>query len=124
PIAQHPFGALPFPKPESHTPPLWGTPTLLPCLSAEREPAGITPAENGFSMTEEPFELRNAYILETAPPSTAGDSHNLRSIIYIDSEIYVWLAAEFYEGNERTGVAMPLWRMHPSSEGGNLFDLA
>ena len=49
---------------------------------------------------------------------------NLRSLVYFDTEDYVWLAAEFFEGNERTATAIPLMRSHPSSSGGNLFDLA
>ena len=48
----------------------------------------------------------------------------MRSVIYIDSEVYVWLAAEFYEGGGLTASTIPLWRMRPSSEGGSLFDLA
>jgi len=47
-----------------------------------------------------------------------------RTLIFIDSEIYVWLAAEFYESGERVATAIPLWRTHPSPGGGNLFDLA
>ncbi len=42
----------------------------------------------------------------------------------VDSEVYVWLAAEFYDTSGLTGESIPLWRMHPSAEGGNLFGLA
>lgn len=49
---------------------------------------------------------------------------NLRYLVFIDSEAYVWLAAEFFNSNERTEVAIPLWHSHPSPAGGNLFDLA
>ena len=42
----------------------------------------------------------------------------MRTIVYIDSEVYVWLAAEFYDASGLTATAMPLWRMRPSSEGG------
>jgi hypothetical protein len=75
-----------------------------------------------MEFTEQPFEPRHAYAIEMIPkdPSRAGT----RAIIDIDSEIYVWLAAEFFEGSERTAVTIPLWRRHPSSEGGSLFDLA
>jgi hypothetical protein len=51
-------------------------------------------------------------------------SESLRTLAFVDTEAYVWLAAEFFEGNERTGTAIPLWRSRPSSAGGNLFDLA
>jgi hypothetical protein len=57
-------------------------------------------------------------------------SMNLRALIWIDNETYVWLGAEFFESNLKTEIpelqeiAAPLWRTRPAPEGGNLFDLA
>lgn len=75
-----------------------------------------------MTLLEEPFELRNAYILELTPK--AASFGNLRGLVFVDTEAYVWLAAEFFDASERTAVAVPLWRSHPSPAGGNLFDLA
>ncbi len=118
-----PYWAYALPKTERYSYRLLGTTAILACMASADEPAGIKESEPGYALTQEPFELRNAYIVEMTEryPEGAGE---LRTIIYIDSEIYLWLAAEFYSGGEETAVAMPLWRMRPSSEGGNLFDLA
>jgi Protein of unknown function (DUF1329) len=117
-----PFWAYALPKTEIYTYRLLGTTTILGCLAAAEEPAGIAPAENGYKLTEEPFEPRHVYILEMIPIDPAHASNT--TIVYIDSEIYVWLAARFYQGGKLSAVAMPLWRMRPASGGGNLFDLA
>ncbi|MHB8383391.1 MAG: hypothetical protein ACYDC3_13770 [Candidatus Binataceae bacterium] len=55
--------------------------------------------------------------------SSHGDQA-ITTIIYIDSEVYVWLAAQFYKSGVETASAIPLWRMRPAAKGGNLFDLA
>jgi hypothetical protein len=117
-----PYWAYALPKTELYTYRMLGTAAILACMSSKDEPAGIAEGESGSTtLTQEPFELRRAYILEMSP-----DQKNLeeRTLIFIDSEIYVWLAAEFYEGGERVATAIPLWHTHPSREGGNLFDLA
>jgi hypothetical protein len=75
-----------------------------------------------LTLLEEPFELRSAYILEMTPK--AAGFENLRGLVFVDTEAYVWLAAEFFDASERTAVTVPLWRSHPSPAGGNLFDLA
>jgi hypothetical protein len=116
-----PYWAYALPKTEDYEYRMLGTTTLLACLSATAEPAGITSSGDGYSLSEEPFELRHAYILEARPKT--GDQ-NLSTIIYIDSEVYVWLAARFYKDGAETASAIPLWRMKPGREGGNLFDLA
>ena len=49
------------------------------------------------------------------------------ALVWIDSESYVWLGAEFFESNMRTEnaalqeVAFPLWRTRPAQGGGSLF---
>ncbi|MGA7871161.1 MAG: hypothetical protein WCA22_09710, partial [Candidatus Binatus sp.] len=116
-----PYWAYALPKTEIYTYRLLGTAPILGCMNANDEPAGITPSESGYRLTEEPFQLRHAYILEMTPTQ---NNLSERTLIFIDSEIYVWLAAEFYEGGERVATAIPLWHQHPSPEGGNLFDLA
>ena len=116
-----PYWAYALPKTEGYTYRVLGTAALLACLTAGDEPAGLVAGAGRLKMGEEPFELRNAYILEMTPK---GQPENLRSLVYVDTEAYVWLAAEFFAGNERTATAIPLWRSHPSSSGGNLFDLA
>ena len=116
-----PYWAYALPKTEIYKYRLLGTAPILACVSAKDEPAGITTEESGYALTQEPFELRRAYILEMTPVQNNLEE---RTLIFIDSEIYVWLAAEFYESGERVATAIPLWRTHPSPEGGNLFDLA
>jgi hypothetical protein len=120
-----PFWAYALPKTENYLYRLLGTTTLLACLGADDEPAGFKSGPDGLTLGEEPFELRHAYILEMRPrfPESSGAAGE-RTVVYIDSEVYVWLAAEFYDSNGLTATAMPLWRMRPSSEGGSLFDLA
>jgi hypothetical protein len=117
-----PFWAYALPKTEIYSYRLLGTTTILGCLAAAREPAGIAPTESGYKLTEEPFEPRHVYILEMIPIDPAQASNT--TIVFIDSEIYVWLAARFYEGGKLSAVAIPLWRMRPAAGGGNLFDLA
>ena len=117
-----PYWAYALPKTEYYSYRILGTTALAACLTANDEPAGLRPAERALSMGEEPFELRNAYILEMRPK--ASDGGNLRTLVFIDTEAYVWIAAEFFDGNERTAAAIPLWRSRPSPAGGNLFDLA
>jgi hypothetical protein len=117
-----PYWAYALPKTEIYSYRLLGTRTILACLTATDEPAGLKQGSTAIEFTEQPFEPRHAYTIEMIPkdPHRAGT----RAIVDIDSEIYVWLAAEFFEGSERTAVTIPLWRRHPSSEGGSLFDLA
>jgi hypothetical protein len=116
-----PYWAYALPKTEIYTYRLLGTAPILACMSAKNEPAGIVEQESGHALTQEPFELRRAYILEMSPIQKNLEE---RTLIFIDSEIYVWLAAEFYESGERVATAIPLWHTHPSPEGGNLFELA
>jgi len=72
--------------------------------------------------------MRSAYIIEAIPVDD--NFKNLVTLIWIDTETYVWLGAEFFESNLETEapelqeVAAPLWRTSPAPEGGVLFDLA
>jgi hypothetical protein len=115
-----PFWAYALPKTEKYSYRLLGTALMLACLTADQEPAGIVQQGKSLSFTEQPFQLRNAYILEMTPKS----DQKIRTVVYIDTEAYVWIAAEFYSGNEKTEAAFPFWRSHPSPSGGYLFDLA
>lgn len=117
-----PYWAYALPKTEIYTYRLLGTTTILGCIAAVDEPAGIKPAEDGYRLTEEPFQPRHAYILEMIPVDPAHVSDT--TIVFIDSEIYVWLAARFYQGGRLYAAATPLWRMRPAKGGGSLFDLA
>ena len=121
-----PFWAYALPKTELYSYKLLGTTTLLACLAADSEPAGFAATGEGTALGEAPFELRSAYILQMTPrfDDAAAASKSTGTIIYVDSEVYVWLAAEFYAGGTLTATAMPLWRIRPSAEGGSLFDLA
>lgn len=116
-----PYWAYALPKTENYSYRLLGTISLLACLTANEEPAGLRQAAEGLAMGEEPFEMRDAYMLEMAPQDPA---QNLRTLVFIDGEIYVWLAAEFFENGQLRATAVPLWRKIPSPEGGNLFHLA
>ena len=93
---------------------------MLACLTADQEPAGIVQRDKALGFSEQPFQLRTAYILEMTPKN----DQKLRTIVYIDTEAYVWIGAEFFEGNEKTAASFPIWRSHPSPSGGYLFDLA
>ena len=115
-----PFWAYALPKTEKYSYRLLGTAAMLACLTADQEPAGIVQRDKVLSFTEQPFQLRNAYILEMIPKS----DEKLRTIVYIDTEAYVWIGAEFFAGTEKTEAAFPFWRSHPSPSGGYLFDLA
>jgi hypothetical protein len=119
-----PFWAYALPKTENYLYRLLGTTTILACLAADDEPAGFKTGAEGLTLGEEPFELRHAYILEMRPRYAEGSFASLRTVVYIDSEVYVWIAAEFYDASGLTATAIPLWRMRPASEGGSLFDLA
>jgi hypothetical protein len=116
-----PYWAYALPKTEIYNYRLLGTAPILACVAVKDEPAGIATRESGYALTQEPFELRRAYILEMVP---AQKNLQERTLIFIDSETYVWLAAEFYESGERVATAIPLWRTHSSPEGGDLVDLA
>lgn len=115
-----PLWAYALPKTEIYSYRLLGTTTILGCLAADHEPAGF--GQSHTELTEERFEPRNVYILEMTPRTVEAAAR--RTIVYIDSEVYVWLASEFYDVSGLTGESIPLWRMRPSAEGGNLFDLA
>jgi hypothetical protein len=119
-----PFWAYALPKTELYSYKLIGTAALLACLGADNEPAGFNAAAQGTALGEEPFELRTAYILEMTPRFADPGAASSKTIIFIDSEVYVWLAAEFYSGTGLTATAIPLWRMRPAPDGGSLFDLA
>ncbi len=116
-----PYWAYALPKTEIYKYRLLGTATILACMNADEEPAGIVPSKEGYALTQEPFQLRQAYVLEMTPDD---QSIAQRTLIWIDSETYLWLAAEFFEPSERVATAIPLWRVRPASGGGNLFDLA
>jgi Protein of unknown function (DUF1329) len=117
-----PYWAYALPKTEQFTYRLLGTVPLLACLTAGQEPAGILHGDKGATFGTEPFQLRNAYVLEMTP-RIPGYEH-LPEIVYIDTEAYIWLGAEFYDEHERTATAFPLWRSQPAPSGGYHFDLA
>lgn len=117
-----PYWAYALPKTGLYTYRLLGTTTLLACMNADHEPAGIDTSGAEFRLTREPFQLRHAYILESTP--TDAQYADMRTIIFIDSEIYTWIAAEFFEHGERVATAIPLWKMRPATGGGSLFALA
>ncbi len=117
-----PYWAYALPKTESFTYRLLGTSPLLGCLTAGAEPAGMAEGDSGMKLDEAPFEIRTAYILEMTPVEPS--QRSMRTLVYIDTEAYVWLAAEFYDAGEQTATAFPLWRSHPAAEGGSNFDLA
>ena len=115
-----PYWAYALPKTEEYSYRLLGTASMLACLTAEHEPAGFIQGDKALTFSEEPFQLRNAYILEMTPKS----NQKLRMIVYVDTEAYVWLGAEFFAGNERTEAAFPFWLSRPSASGGYTFELA
>ena len=127
-----PYWAYALPKTEQFSYRLLGTVPMLACLTAEHEPAGLVQNGNTLSLDTEPFQLRNAYVLEMTSLIPDVDprnfavvgSENLRILVYIDTESYVWLSAEFFDDSEKTAAAFPLWRTHPAASGGYHFELA
>ena len=134
-----PYWAYALPKTELYSYRLLGTTPILGCLTADDEPAGFTGRDSSqagnlqlgidtVAFGEEPFEMRSAYIIEMIPVDPTFS--NWRALVWIDTETYVWLGAEFFESNLKTEtpelqeVAVPLWRTHPAPGGGFLFDLA
>jgi hypothetical protein len=117
-----PYWAYALPKTEEYSYRLLGTTLILACLTAEHETAGVVQRGQFFTFGELPFQVRNAYILEMTPKVSGHE--NVRTVVYIDTEAYVWLGAAFFSGNEETEASFPLWRSRPSSSGGYLFDLA
>ncbi len=117
-----PYWAYALPKTEEFTYRLLGTASILACLTAEHEPAGIVQHGESLTFGDLPFQIRNAYILEMIPKLPGHE--NTRTIVYIDTEAYVWLGAAFFSGNEQTEAAFPFWRTYASPAGGYLFALA
>jgi uncharacterized protein DUF1329 len=117
-----PLWAYALPKTEDYSYRLLGTTTVLACLTTDHARAGIAARDNVLVFGEEPFQLRNAYILEMTPKVQKYD--NRRIVIYIDSEAYVWLGAKFFDGDNQTEAAFPIWRSRPTASGGYIFELA
>jgi hypothetical protein len=115
-----PYWAYALPKTESYTYRLLGRSAILACMNSTDEPAGIQTSGDSVRLTEEPFQLRTAYILEMRPR----DGSNDRVLLFIDSETYLWLAAEFFEDNQLVATTFPLWHLRPAEQGGSLFTLA
>jgi hypothetical protein len=59
-----PYWAYALPKTEQFSYRLLGTVPMLACLTAEHEPAGLVQNDKTLSLDAEPFQLRNAYVLE------------------------------------------------------------
>ena len=95
---------------------------MLACLTTDHERAGIVQHDKVLVFGEEPFQLRNAFMLEMTPKVEKYEKR--RIIVYIDSEAYVWLGAKFFDGNDQTEAAFPMWRSRPSPSGGYIFELA
>jgi hypothetical protein len=95
------------PKTEVYTWKLLGTTTLLGCVNAAHDPAVLIPDSQPAKLLQEPFQLRNVWILERSPrdPKWKDD----RVVAYIDTETYLELADEFYQGAEQTAVSAMLW---------------
>jgi hypothetical protein len=71
-----------------------------------------------------PFEVRTAYVLEAVPPqphvSIFGGIISidlLRTTVYLDSETYVLLGAEF-QWFDLTDASVPLWSRRAAAGGG------
>ena len=59
-----PYWAYALPKTEQFSYRLLGTVPMLACLTAEHEPAGLIHNDKTLSLDAEPFQLRDAYVLE------------------------------------------------------------
>ena len=99
---------LGLPKTELYSWRLLGTALLMSCIGAIHEPAGVVVDGQEARFVDEPFQLRNVWILESVPRDPKWK--DLRTITYVDTETYLPLAQEFYQGEEQTAVNMSLWR--------------
>lgn len=117
-----PLWAYALPKTEDYSYRLLGVTSVLGCLTADHDPAGLVPHDKLLVFGEEPFQLRNAYVLEMIPK--VAKYANRRIVIYVDSEAYEWLGAKFFDGDKQTEAAFPMWRSRPAPSGGYIFELA
>jgi hypothetical protein len=104
---------------------LAGQRPLLACLDAPRESAVIARLGDTAHFDEVPVQLRSAYVLEAQPPEHVQLSFwglgasitPLRATIYIDSESYVLLGAEF-QWFDLVDASVPLWGRQAAAIGG------
>ena len=103
------------PKTESYSYRLIGDQPILAAMDATAGGVGIA---NG-RLTSATFQIRRAYVIEMKPR----DPHSpaLNAIVFIDTETYLWLAAEFSFSDGPQAVAMPLWGHLVNAGGDTLF---
>lgn len=99
---------LGLPKTELYSWKLLGTGSLMSCIGVIHQPAGVVVDGQEAKFVDEPVQLRNVWILESVPRDSKWK--DLRTITYVDTETYLPLAQEFYQGQEQTAVNMSLWR--------------
>ena len=103
---------------------------MFASLSAIGQPAGIVRVGSDAHFDEQPFEIRNAYVLEGVPVKAHLSallgliSSDLLSVTaYIDSETYLLLGAEFHRF-DKVDATLPLWSRQPSDGNSSQMELA
>lgn len=91
---------------------------ILASLSASGEPSGIIRVGNQAHFDEQTFEIRNAYVLEGVPVKKHISAlfglfsmDLLSATVFIDSETYLLLGAEFHR-LDQVDASIPLWSRH------------
>jgi uncharacterized protein DUF1329 len=104
---------------------LKGEQPILASLSAVGQPAGIVRVGSDAHFDEQPFEIRNAYVLEGVPVKTKMSvmlglisTDFISATAYVDSETYLLLGAEFRR-SDKVDATLPLWS-RPSTDGNTL----
>ena len=110
---------LGLPKTELYRWRLIGTATMLGCMNSAHDPAGIVPDSQPAKLLEEPFQLRNVWVVESTPRDPSWKDS--RTIAYIDMETYLELGDEFFQGQEQTAASTMFWR---ETRGQGVFYLA
>ena len=103
---------------------LSGERPILASIAASGDAAGISRSGGDAHFDEMPFEVRTAYVLEAMPQKSHLSKFGgliswdfLRATIYLDSETYVLLGAEFH-WFDLTDASVALWSRRAAAGGG------
>jgi len=104
---------------------LSGERPILASIGASGDAGGISRFGSDAHFDEMPFEVRTAYVLEAMPQKSHLSKFGgliswdfLRATIYLDSETYVLLGAEF-QWFDLTDASVPFWSRRAAAGGGD-----
>jgi hypothetical protein len=110
------------PKTEVYDYRLTGKQPMLACLDAPAIGAGIADASDPAHFTQLNCEVRDAYVLEMRPRDTTSEVI-LPARVYVDSETYLYLGAEFFR-DPAPDSDVPIWGRHTNTAGDTVMLLA